>query len=406
MPIAKPIHKYTRVVPVRFDRCPDAADPTVDQGTFDANAPDPDDRGFLPATVRGPILPIGLDTSIAEAARPETRMRLIREDIENAAQLFVTTNTAGVVQITLPVANAALPNTRHMMIRVRALAAGNRLLQVRFGAIDGPIIAQMQLLVTAMQQVRVVAHAPTINGAVQIHPVTAAAVPAQTVRTDAQIRAMFDVANAIYFPYGVRFTVDAAVNRTGVLAFQNQGMVDDLTNEFNNTTASNRVNNVVNAYFVPQIANPTSAQPTAVDQVHGVANSARTNPRTFGLLVGDAARSGHVVAHELGHLLNLPNDPQGRFVHIDTVTDPAAPGTGRQVRADILTRRRLMYAFVNIPADAARPYRTQVGYGMSTATRGQVGGMITIKQYDADKTDLEHFDVLRTAGGLGRPPAP
>ena len=44
MPIAKAIFKYTRVVPVRFDRCPDANDPTVEQGIFDGLAPDPDAR--------------------------------------------------------------------------------------------------------------------------------------------------------------------------------------------------------------------------------------------------------------------------------------------------------------------------------------------------------------------------
>src|SRR3954468_5676289 len=101
MAIAKAIHKYVRVVAVRFDRAPDANDPTVEQGTFDGNAPDPDTRGFLPANVGGAILPVGLDAAVDAATRPESRVRLIREDIEDAAQLFVTLSAAGQVEITL-----------------------------------------------------------------------------------------------------------------------------------------------------------------------------------------------------------------------------------------------------------------------------------------------------------------
>src|SRR5947207_7801353 len=164
MAITKAIHKYVRVVPVRFDRCPDPADPTVEQGTFDGLAPDPDARGFQPTTVRGPILPMGLDAALDAATRPESRVRLIREDIEDAAQLFLTLSSATQVAITLPVANAALPNTKFMLIKLRALAAGRTFLQVRFGSSTGPIIHQMQIVVNAVQDLRVVVHAPTING--------------------------------------------------------------------------------------------------------------------------------------------------------------------------------------------------------------------------------------------------
>ncbi len=415
MPIAKAINKYVRVVPVRFDRCPNALDPTVEQGIFDANAPDPDARGFQPATVRGAILPVGLDQAVDVAVRPESRVRLIREDIEDAAQLFLTLSSATPVQITLPVANAALPNTKFMLIKLRALAAGNTFLQVRFGSSTGPIIHQMQIIVNAVQDLRVVAHAPTINGAVQVNPVGGATVPAQTVRTDAQIRAMFTVPNNVYFPYGIRFVLDAVIDRAGVMNFTNQGFVDDVTgNEFDLCTSgpgSNRVAGVMNAFFVPQIANvllnADGTPNNPINSTHGVATSARTNPRTFGLLVSDQATNGQVVAHESGHLLNLVNDPSGEFVHINTRQDPTRPGTGRAVRDDIVSRRRLMFAFSNLLPDALRPYRNQSGYGLlPTGVQGQPGGLLTIKQYDADKTDLEMKEVQRTAGGLGRPVVP
>jgi hypothetical protein len=77
-----------------------------------------------------------------------------------------------------------------------------------------------------------------------------------------------------------------------------------LSNEFDLATSgpgSNRVNNVINAYFVPQIANvrvnPDGTPNNPIDQTHGVATSARTNPRTFGLFVSDPATNGMLIAH-------------------------------------------------------------------------------------------------------------
>ena len=64
MAIAKLVHKWERVVPVRFARAPDAADPTVESGPFDANASEPDDRGFLPHNVGGASFPVGLDQAV------------------------------------------------------------------------------------------------------------------------------------------------------------------------------------------------------------------------------------------------------------------------------------------------------------------------------------------------------
>ncbi len=335
-------------------------------------------------------------------------LALIREDIDDAAMLFVTTSTADQIEITSPAANTALPTDTAMLVKFKAKARGQTLMQVRFGAVNGPIIHQMQVIVNEIQRLRVVAHAPTINGAVQVNPATGVTVPAQTRRTDAEIRAMFDVPNAIYFHYGIQFVLDAVIDRAGVLALSNQGMVDDNGTEFDPCTRSNRVAGVVNAYFIPQIANMrnnadgTPNEP--MNQVIGTANSAVRNPNTFGILISDEALNGQPIAHELGHLLNLVNDPSGQFIHINTVDDPASPGTGREVRSDIVSRRRLMFAFTNLAPDAQRPYRDEAGYGvLSDGSGGQSGGLLTIKNYIADKTDLEMGEVQRTASRLGRP---
>ena len=412
MAIAKTVHKWERVVPVRFARAPHISDPTVSSGAYDANAPEPDDRGFLPHSTGGAVLPIGLDEAVAADARPESRVRLIRMDMENTGQLFVTMERAGFFDITLPAANAALPSTKEMMIKMRALRAGSTHLQVRFGSIAGPIIHQISVLVNPLIAVRVVAHVPTINGAPFINPSPppagapfptpqGTAFPAQSARTDASIRALIDGANLIYFPYGIRLNLDAVVDRAGVIALTNQGMVDDLTNEFDRTTQVNRVRRAINAYFVPQIANTTANNP--INATAGVATSARRDPRNYGLFVADWANSFQVIAHETGHLFNLVNDPTGRFLHINTAPDPASPGTGRDVRFDTISRRRLLWAFTNFFAGNTAPaprlhdlaIRDDVGYGTNTP-----GGMLTIKQLNNDTSDLELADARRTAQAL------
>jgi len=409
MPIVKAIHKSERIVPVRFARAPDANNPSVSSGPYDPNAPEPDDRGFLPHTTGGAVLPVGLNEATALAARPETRVRLIREDIEDAGALFVTLESATAVAITVPTPGTALPNTREMMVKLRAVASGKTHLEVRFGSTTGPIIHRLQVVVHPLIDVRVAGHVPTINGVPFINPATLTPFPAQSTRTDASIRALVDTANVIYFPYGIRFVLDALIDRVGVLNnFKHQGMVDDESTEFNRTTSLNRVQNTVNAYFVPQIADgtvlPNGTVRNPINRTIGVATSAKTNPINFGLFVSDIAASGQVIAHELGHLLNIVNDPTNEFLHINTKTDPAIPGTGRVVRDDIVTRRRLMYAFTSLRRDTTpptRPYRDDVGYGDRT-----VGGVLTIKQLDNDKTDQEVKDVRKTAAGLSRPPGP
>jgi hypothetical protein len=409
MAIIKTVHKYERVVPVRFARAPHATDPTVASGTYDANAPEPDDRGFLPHTTGGAVLPVGLDEAVAAAARPETRVRLIRMDMENTGQLFVTSENTGIFEITLPASNAALPSTREMMIKLRAIATGSAHLQVRFGAIDGPIIHQMQVVVNPLIQVRLVAHVPTINGNPVPNPAAAppgTPFPAQSTITNLAIQTMVNNANQIYFPYGIRLNLDAAINRAGVIALTNQGMVDDLT-EFNQLTALNRVARAINAYFVPQIANPTAPAPntTPINLVAGVATSARGNPTTYGLFVAERVTNAHTIAHEIGHLFNIVNDPTNEFLHINTRTDPAIPGTGRVVRFDTISRRRLMWAFTGINLGASAqdpnrglhnlPFRNDVGYGANLP-----GAMLTIKGLSNDKTDTEMAEVRRTSAAL------
>lgn len=420
MAIVKTVHKWERVVPVRFARAPHPTDPTINSGTYDQNAPEPDDRGFLPHTTGGAVFPIGIDTAVAADAQPETRVRLIRMDMENTGQLFLTAERPGIFDITLPAANAVMPSTKEMMVKLRAIAGGTTNLQVRFGSIAGPIIHQMQVVVNRLIPVRVVAHVPIINGAVVINPLPppagapfptaqGTAFPPQALRNDASIRQMISDANIIFFPYGIKFNLDAVIDRavpgalTGTINLPNQGMVAPDNPQFRAVAAVNRVPRAINAYFVPQI----SASAATINRTAGMALSARTVRDRYALFIADWTTSFQSIAHEIGHLFNLPNDPTNRMTqHVNTRSDIGG-GTGRPVRFDTISRRRLMWAFTDFfpasvpahtppnPRDHDLALRDDVGYGIDTP-----GGMLSVKALNNDPTDKEMAEVQRTAGAL------
>ncbi|MGH9431413.1 MAG: hypothetical protein ACRD3T_07705 [Terriglobia bacterium] len=414
MSIAKSVFHWERVVPVRFARAPDVDDPTVFSGPVDADAPDPDDRGFVSWTAHGvthtagsAVMPIGLDPSVDSDQRPKTRVCLIRQDIDESAPLFLTLESAGIVSIELPSpAPTALPATPLMMIKLRAQAAGSTHLEVRFGSAGGTIIHRLEVVVNPMIDVRMTAHVPTVNGALLNDP-NGNVLSAISNRTDQQIFSFLEDVNKVFFPYGIRLLPDATVDRAGVLSLAHQGAVDDVT-EFDRTMALKRVAHSVNAYFVPTIVEQSSPDPAAhlPGFIGGVGLTLVGNPGNFGLLVADfvsdvTAGSGtlpvapHAIAHEVGHVLNLINDPSGRFVHVNREVNPS-DGTEHNVRDDIVSRRRLLYAFTDFGGtDAQHPYRDDVGYGDNS-----VGGMLSVKQLNNDPTDLEMDEVRRSAARL------
>jgi hypothetical protein len=192
------------------------------------------------------------------------------------------------------------------------------------------------------------------------------------------------------FPYGIRFNpIDmgpaAAVN------FANQGILDAGTNEFNTATALNRVANALNTHFVPRLS---FGNPATANNFTGFGLNARSNRTTYGLFISDITASGQTIAHESGHVFNLVNDPTNEFLHIDTRRAANNP-SGVQFRDDLISRRRLMFSALGFAQDPQHAYRDDVGYGV-----GVVGGMLTVKQLNNDKTDLEMQDARRNAAAL------
>ncbi len=109
-------------------------------------------------------------------------------------------------------------------------------------------------------------------------------------------------------------------------------------------------------------------------------------------------------------------EPLDLQLHVQVAHDPhpVVGGTGVAVRDDMISRRRLMYAwteadagtlleFPPLPYTAAptytwknvMAYRSNVGYGQD-----QVGVMLAVKQYDKDRTDREMQEVQKSAKWL------
>lgn len=439
--LKKLVHKSIRIVPVRFARAPHATNADADDGPIDAHAPDPDDRGFkkcIQTSYGGAVLPVGFDPDLPTQA--ETRVRLQRINIADGADLYVTSSNAQTLEITsprhqvdhdgTPVVTNKLPATNNSIIRFRALRAGRCFLEVRFGAQDGPIIHRLQVVINRLRTLQVKAHAPIINGTHTATP----AIPTQSrFNTRDLIVGRFEDVNKVYFPHGIKFDVMNAVD-TAAHTFHVEGCAD-LTQRWNpgagaweseaGTLAShNREGNgAINVVFLQQIivlAADRTAFDVGTNRIGGAASSARTNPNSFTVYLADWAGEAQTIAHELGHVLHLINDPRGtmRFVHVnarDRRTNPQVPGTGVNIRDDIVSRRRLMWAYTEIPNTSQRDfpaigaantapaynfenimaYRANVGY-----TADQVGVMLTVKNFTMDRTDREMQDVQRTADDL------
>ncbi len=424
--LKKLIHKSIRIFPVRFARAPHATNANTDDGPVDANAPDPDDRGFNKCLNSGHgafVLPVGFDPDLDN--QTETRVRLLRINIADAADLYVTSSNAQMLEITTPrqeennegtvVVKNKLPATNNVMIKFRALRAGRCFLEVRFGAQDGPIIHRLQVVINRLRILQVKAHAPVINGP---NTVGAPAVAAQTqYKTKARIDARFLDVNKVYFPHGIKFEVMNVVD-TDAHNFHVQGCVD-IPREGPTLDAHNRQGNgAINVIFVRQIVvlNPARTNfEIGTNQIGGAASSAQADPN-FSVYLADWAGEAQTIAHELGHVLNLVNDPSAvRFVHInarDRRVNPQVPGTGVRIRDDIVSRRRLMWAFTELGNDCYREfpalgaantqpaynpenimaYRRNVGY-----TNDKVGVMLAIKNFKEDRTDLEMQEVQKNA---------
>jgi hypothetical protein len=397
MAINKEIYKWERVVPVRFTRHKG----TVPTGTY---APDMDDRGY--ATYFGPVVGV--------CRGDLTRVAVVRELLEDAAPLFVSSaDTAKVTIVDPPAGSGQLPDGHRVPIDFQASHTnGDVKIRVHAQRLDGPVVAELtvhvsQLLTTLCAVHRTAIYAP---------PATRTAANT-TSRSFADIDTLIAEVNRQWRPGGIEFTIDTRkddtnltnqVPRTGVnptdgaLLCPVYGQKPEEPNEnFTRLMATNRVARRLNIHFAREIR---TASPSGDPRYIGFGSAAEK-----GLVVSDTTEDletqAHTISHELGHILNLAgiNHSVREDAHSDD--DPQWNISVPIRRHDLWTRRRLMYYMVGLNSDdrvgTGGRYTfagTDAGYGP-----GRSGHMITIKNLTQDATDNEYTDARNQQATLFTP---
>ncbi len=350
-------HDRQIICPIRFTRAV--------TGVPVADAPEVDDRGFAmgsrPGTW-GNSPARGAMVSIMEG--DTVRIRVLREDIDDTAPLFLTSTDTNVVSIAAPAAGGPIPaDGIFSLLGVRDYCNRPVRVQVRLGAIDGPVLGEIEPHIFNLRRLRLVAHLVTINGTV-------------TNRTAATLVNTFQAVNRIWRPVGIEFIYNEAQTRSENI--NGLAVAGTMTTRMNATTPGhagnatdwsefsriinlNPVANHINIYFVQ-----------AANEVFGLTFDNRVaRPNGYGVVSADNA-TDNSVAHELCHYLNNPDHAQ----------QAVAGGAARQ---DMWTRRRLMWTPSPYAATGIA-HRDEVGYGARTR-----GAFITVKDLPAgvDTTDRE-----------------
>lgn len=353
-------HDRQIICPVRFTRAV--------TGAPQADAPEVDDRGFAMGARQGTWGNSPARGAMVSIATGDTvRVRLLREDIDATAPIFMTSTDTAVVEVVEPVGGGPLPADGVFKIRGVADFANRPVsVQARLGDAHGPVIGELEPHVFNLRVLRVVAHLVSINGV-------------STARTAATLTTLFDEANAIWRPAGIRFLYGQTQTRTTpVNGFSVAGQMTTTMNagtpghvpgannwnEFSTIINTNVRANYINVYFVRQ-----------ANEIRGLtyANDV-ARPNGYGIVLVDGADANDL-AHELLHFL----DTEG---HAD---DPV-PATAN-AKVDMWARRRLMYAF-NPYGASGIAHRDDVGYGNIAR-----GSLITVKNtpntVEANDAELE-----------------
>jgi len=365
------------IVPIRFGRAVNGA-PVRD-------APDPDDRGFALGSegiwrltnVRGPVVGVPVGETI--------RLKVLREDIDATAPIFVTSSQERVVVTPI----TALGADGIFQVRVTGPVLVGAKIEARLGATDGPILGEMIVHVMGWTNVPVCCHLVKLNGTVMNdggNPV-----PAKTGRTQSAVRTLFDNVNAIWLPMGIRFNIvewkdtECRLSTThGNITGAYQGLIgidnsDQWWIQANELMHVNRRPHAINVYFV---RGTYDADNGTFNTTRGIGTSV-TAATDYGVVVADPG-DGNDLAHELGHVLNLDFHGGGNIGHADDTS------TSEHSRDNIWIRRRLMYSYnpYGSTGDGTPARRVNVGYGNYVR-----GSLITQKHLAGDPTDGEYAEA-------------
>jgi len=342
---------------IRFTRAP-LDDPNVLSSRPWGKAPDLDDRGFVKVPTLG-SLRSGPVVTMTEAQ--EFRLKAIRENISDSAELIMDSSDRSKLDIGDP----ALPKQKKMILNLESKIQGDCTVDIYFKGAGRTKIGSLQATALSLIQLKVQPYLVTIDR-----------VPPSGTKED--WREIFDIANNIWWPYGINFVFAGIIEKT-VDDLSVAGQISEvggvLKPEFD--TVVNEIGcqrDAINLVIVSKIQNAIGVSYTTAmfSWPNGIILSMN--------LSGKNIAAGNDLAHELGHCLSLANinSPTHHPFHADDDPDE------EHKKDDMWTLKKLMYSYNTFAARAADAWAQDVGYG--TTFRGS---MVTIRHLNNDLTDDE-----------------
>ena len=362
------------VVPIRFAR--------AISGFSERASPEVDDRGFGMGTrpsgwsgtdVRGAM--IGLMVNF------DTQIKVVREDIDETAPLYVTCTAPSVIRVIEPTGGGPLP--ANGIFKVKGLtargAAGK--IEVRLGSATGPVLGELEPHVFGMCRIPI-----------QPHRVQCDTAAATGERSDTPIDEVLRRVRAIWWPCGIHIVYDPAsrpiIDDNIQLSVLNQvkWVGDDSWAEVRRVLGLQRTrlglapgtnDHAINWYIIPRF-NRAEWSGIGISRTKANEIGSDTGVLTAANAVDYSERgiedAAWVLAHEIGHFLRLPH-VQNR-------------NRDNPVR-DTYGRRQLMYPIQGLPPAAgaglqSAPRINDVGYGHRVN-----GFLITMKNLAHHSTDGE-----------------
>lgn len=365
-------------MPIRFTRA-------VTGGPV-KDAPAVDDRAFAMGARTGTwgnSTARGAQVSITEG--DTVRVKLLREDIEPAAQLYASSTDTSVVQVIAPASGSPIPNNGIISIKGVVDKKNTPVtVQIHYGSKDGPVIGELEPHVFKLIRLRLAMHL------VNIYSVDTARWNATAATLKTNMTALVQQVNDIWRPVGVELRTDNMliirdqIRRNPTTAGRSQYYRRSSSSWRSLPTPLGATGNFTTAGTITDNAAWGNAQYREFDtliklnfisnrvNVYCVNNGTGWAGLSYvgtnrGLAIGDNA-SSYDFAHELGHYLNLEH------------ADHNAAGNDADNKENWLLRR-LMYS--DWPP-AAPPHRNNVGYGS-----GQYGALVSVKKLPGDYTGAD-----------------
>ena len=359
----------TRIYMVDFGRAID--------GPADRRFPDVDCVGYHDEAFPDEHGPITSSTVGLE----EVTVKLHRTEISLKATLYAVSSNPAVLQILYP-SGGLLSYVRSDIIKFKPVKAGRTAIEIRYNWPDGPILGRLYVRIYDPLTINVMIHLVGIDHTDANGKDTNQTLPTQFLAADcpdrdSKLQRAKDViwgANAIWNPHGIVIVSHDGSDSVWTEkelgpAPINLDNLDPKSIQTAGALSTGRSKTHLNCFCVP--AKLGNALMFTVSGIRAAAEPQEYAVTVFGRQISmsgmyidslttytgnDIFILDQTIAHELGHYMSLTTRDGGHS------TDDDRKAFGVALRDDSVTRRRLLYPFVDLTEVSTTPWRNDVGY--------------------------------------------